>query len=208
MKFEKLKEEIKAIAEIADSVPDAFKERCFEILLENLLGSTAPETKKLAQDPPPAPPVPAVQKKEPAPASENGATIPLPSQIKVLMGKTGVTAAELAKVIMFDDEVAHFIQEPQGNKIARGQIEWALLLALKKGIEKNVLEVDPEVVRSLCQEKGFYDAANFQKNFKGANTAKLFAGEMVKQGSAQKLSNDGMTELGKIVKEYAARPAQ
>jgi hypothetical protein len=150
----------------------------------------------------------AAKQKEPEPANENGTAIPLPSQIKVFMGKTGVTAAELAKVIMFEDEAVHFIQEPQGNKIARGQIEWALLLALKKGVEKNVLEVDPEVVRSLCQEKGFYDAANFQKNFKGANTARLFAGEMVKQGSAQKLSNDGMTELGKIVKEYAARPTQ
>lgn len=207
MKFEKLKEEIKAIAEIAESVPNTFKERCFEILLENLLASTTPEPKKLGQEPPPAPP-PGQQKEPPPPSSENGSSIPTPSQIKVFMGKTGVTASDLGKVMMFEDDTVHFVQEPQGNKIARGQIEWALLLALKKGIEKNVLEVDPEVVRSICQEKGFYDGTNFQKNFKSANAAKFFMGEMEKQGAAQKLSSDGMTELGKLVKEFATRTAQ
>lgn len=207
MKFEELKDEIKAIAEIANSVPDAFKERCFEILLENLLASNAPETKKSVQEPLP-PSAPVQQKETQTSSSENGVSIPTPSQIKVFMGKTGVTAAELSKVLMYEGEAVHFIQEPQGTKIARGQIEWALLLALKKGIEKNTLEVDPEVVRSICQEKGFYDLKNFQKNFKSANAAKFFMGEMEKQGPAQKLSNDGMTELGKIVKEFAARTAQ
>ena len=42
MKYESLKEEIKSIAEIADSVPETFKERCFEVLLQNLLASVAP----------------------------------------------------------------------------------------------------------------------------------------------------------------------
>lgn len=207
MKLDELKEEIKDIAAIADSVPDAFKERCFEILLKNLLDSAAPETKKTAQDPPP-PAAPGGEKKTEQEPSEDGRSIPTPSQVKVFMGKTGVTAAELGKVLMYEEGAVHFIQEPQGTKIARGQIQWALLLALKKGIEKNVLEVDPEVVRSICQEKGFYDGANFQKNFKVASNAKLFAGEMEKQGTAQKLSSDGVIELGKIVKEFAARAAQ
>ena len=38
---------------------------------------------------------------------------------------------------MYESEAVYFIQEPQGTKIARGQIEWALLLALKKGFRKN-----------------------------------------------------------------------
>ena len=99
MKFEEIKDEIKTIAEIANSVPDAFKERCFEILLENLLASTAPETKKPVQGPPPAA-APVQQQETQTPSSENGASIPTPSQIKVFMGKTGVTVAELSKVLM------------------------------------------------------------------------------------------------------------
>ena len=206
MKYEELKEEIKAIADIAGSVPDMFKERCFEVLLQNLLVSTQP-AEKPAQ-PPYGKPSATEELQDTQALAANGGGVPTPSQIKVFMQKTGVTAAELAKVVMYDDKIVHFIQEPLCNKIARGQVEWALLLALKKGIEKNVLDVDPEEVRSICQEKGFYDAANFATNFKGALTAKLFQGEMKKQGATQKLSNDGLAELGKIVKEFANRPAK
>jgi hypothetical protein len=205
MKYEELKEEIKAIAEIADSVPVVFKERCFELLLQNLLGSVATAERPAQQ---PATKVDGDEKPDSVPPAGNGATVPTPSQIKVFMQKTGTTAAEIAKILMYEDNSVHFIQEPAGNKIARGQVEWALLLALKKGIEKNVLEVDPEDVRSICQEKGFYDPKNFSGNFKWPATAKFFQGVMEKQGPAQKLSSDGATELGKIVKEFASRATQ
>jgi len=206
MKYEELKEEIKAIAEIADSVPQPFKDRCFEVLLQNLLASVTQAEKPTKQ--PPGKLTVAEEEQGTPPPAGNGSALPTPSQIKVFMQKTGTTAADLAKVVMYEENTVHFIQEPAGNKIARGQVEWALLLALKKGIEKNALEVDPEEVRSICQEKGFYDAANFSANFKGAVTAKLFQGEMKKQGAAQKLSNEGLAELAKIVKEFAGRPTQ
>jgi hypothetical protein len=205
MTYEELKEEIKVIAEIADSVPDAFKQRCFEILLQCLLAAGVPAERPISQPPGKQP---STEESQDSSLPPSNAGVPTPSQIKVFMQKTGVTGADLAKVVMYNDKTVHFIEEPVGNKIARGQVEWALLLALKKGIEKNVLEVDPEEVRSICQDKGFYDAANFSTNFKGAVTAKLFQGEMKKQGAAQKLSNDGLAELGKIVKEFAARPAR
>ena len=38
MDFDRLKAEIKEIAEIAQSVPEQFRSRCFELLLANLLG--------------------------------------------------------------------------------------------------------------------------------------------------------------------------
>ena len=83
--------------------------------------------------------------------------------------------------------------------IARGQIEWALLLALKNGIEKNSISVDPEDVRSVCIAKGFYDKKNFATNFKKEGNAKYFSGPMVPQGASQQLSTDGQTELGKLL---------
>lgn len=42
MDYNKLKEEIKAISGIASEVPEPFKERCFEVLLENLLAVERP----------------------------------------------------------------------------------------------------------------------------------------------------------------------
>jgi len=42
MEYEELKDEITAIAEIAAGVPEAFRERCFDLLLTHLLQSQKP----------------------------------------------------------------------------------------------------------------------------------------------------------------------
>jgi len=75
--------------------------------------------------------------------------------------------------------------------------------ALAGAQERNVISVDPEDVRSICQEKGFYDKANFIKNFKTPKNAALFQGQMDAQGGPQKLSTEGQKELAKLIKELA-----
>jgi hypothetical protein len=207
MKYSELKDEIREIAEIANSVPEAFRAQCFATLLEHLLASSAPAADQQAAAMPAAQPAqatpPATPPSSGTPAS-NGSSIPTPSQIKLFMSKTGVTVTELASIVLYEDNEVHFIKEPTTAKISRGQIEWALLLALKNGISNNAFSVDPEELRSICQEKGFYDQTNFIKNFKPQSTATLFTGAMEKQGAAQKLSNDGLAELGKLIKELSA----
>jgi hypothetical protein len=191
--YEKLKIEIKAIAEIANGVPQAFQERCFEVLLQHLLaGGGSPR-----DDPPP-------DEENNGGGPGGSATIPQPSQVKVFLNKTKLSMDDLAKVVMWEDQQVHFLKEPTTNKIARGQIEWSLLLGLKSGIESNSFSVDPESVRSICQEKGFYDAANFSKNFKSAKNAALFQGEMDSQGESQRLSSDGQEALAKLIKSLSS----
>jgi hypothetical protein len=206
MKYEDLKQEIETIAEIADGVPEMFRVRCFELLLEHLLESSVSK-KTNNETPPPA-------KKNNTADDEGGekpkdssdaSSIPTPSQVKVFMQKTGVTLDDLRQVVMYEDNEVHFLKEPTTQKIARGQIEWSLLLALKNGIATNNFSVDPEGVRSICQEKGFYDKANFIKNFKTPKNSSLFQGQLDAQGEAQKLSTEGQKELGTLVKEFAAR---
>jgi len=68
----------------------------------------------------------------------------------------------------------HCIKEPSHGQAARGQIEWALLLALKNGILNNSLKADPEEVRSMVQDKGYYDSANFSANFRKPKYANYF----------------------------------
>jgi hypothetical protein len=203
MDQEKLKAEIKEIAEIAASVPEAFQARCFEILLQNLLGQSAlPEAKSRRAD---ADPGDEIREKPDQNADRGRGSLPvLPAQVKVFMQKTGVTADDIARVIMVEDGEAHFVREPVTQKIARGQIEWALLLALSNGITNNNLSVDPESVRSICQEKGFYDRTNFITNFKNAKNVVLFSGTMDSQGPAQKLTSEGQLELGRLVKALAS----
>ena len=82
-------------------------------------------------------------------------------------------------------------------------MQWALLLALKNCILSNDLSVDPEDVRSVCQDKGFYDTANFGTNFKRATYAKLFKGPMERQGDPQGLTPEGQTELARVIQQLA-----
>lgn len=205
MRYEELKEEIKAIAEIANSVPEAFRERCFEILLQNLLSET-PKHKKTEEGKREEPSNQPNEGQKPPGGGKSSNGLPTPTAIRVFIQKTQTTSEELARVVMFEDNQVHFIREPQGHGIAKGQIEWALLLALKNGFESGSLEIDPESVRSVCQEKGYYDSPNFQKNFK--NNAVLFAGPMERQGAAQKLTSEGQAELAKVVKELAAKSGE
>src|SRR4030081_310661 len=111
MKYEELKEEIKSISEIAECVPEAFRERCFEVLLQNLLqGSTPPYTSaKTKTEADESEEAASKLRKPPGSASEG--TIPTPAQIKVFLQKTGLTAEELARVTMFDDGAVLFVHE-------------------------------------------------------------------------------------------------
>src|SRR5688572_19823960 len=106
--YQKLKDEIKEIAAIAAEVPDPFKEKCFELLLTNLIGGQprAAEDKQKAVQPAPA-----------GDSTGDGGTLPKPSQIRVFMTKTGMTDDLLKKVVMFEDEQIHFIREPSPAKV-------------------------------------------------------------------------------------------
>lgn len=193
MDYEKLKEEIKEIGKIASSVPEAFREKCFEVLLNHLLTGQA-------QTPPPPPPPPLKQDK--SPPHRTGA-ISLPSHVKAFMRRKGVTQEQIEAIVMLEGDEFHFIKEPEHGQAAKGQIEWALLLALKNGILNNTLKADPEDIRSMVQEKGFYDSANFAANFKKQKYASLFRGALERQGEAQALSTEGETALADLIKELS-----
>lgn len=202
MNYEALKDEIKEIATIADGVPDAFKVRCFEMLLDSLLkrdDTVPPSAPAAAPSLPAAPPPPA---QPPAPPAGD---IPTPTQLRLLMQRTGLSMDELKRVVFVADGDVLFIKEPTGRKITEGQIDWALLLALKNCILNNSLTVDPEAVRSVCQEKGYYDRPNFSSTFKRTQYAKLFKGLMEPQGAPQALTNDGQAELATLIQQLAAQ---
>jgi hypothetical protein len=200
MDYEQLKTGVKEIAEIAASVPEQFRDKCFEILLSTLLRQQLPAERR-------------EEVKEKTPDKPDNSTggadkvlksnIPMTTQLRLLMKKTEVTVEELDRVLMYDKEEVHFVKEPHDVGIATGQMEWALLLALKNAILKDSMSADPEDVRSICQAKGFYDKANFATNFKSAKNAKLFKTVLAPQGPAEPLSSDGQDALGRLIKRLA-----
>lgn len=191
MDYTKLKNEIKEIADIASSVPDPFKEKCFEVLLSKLLETPLKKENGKGETPPPPPPPP-------------GGELPISTQLRVLMQRTGISEEEVKAILMYADGEVHFIKEPPSSKIADGQAAWSLLLALKNCILNNNLSVDPEDVRSICQEKGFYDRANFAAIFKRPKYSKLFKGLMEPQGEPQALTGDGETELANLIRTLSS----
>ena len=122
------------------------------------------------------------------------------------MQRTNLTEDEIKKVLLVANGDVHFVTEPTGKKIAEGQIDWALLLALKNCVLNDSLTVDPEMVRSVCQEKGYYDRANFASCFKRTPYVKYFKGKMEAQGQAQSLTVDGQNALADLVRQLAAAP--
>lgn len=204
MDYGRLKTELKEISEIASKVPEPFREKTFTVLLERLVADLNPASGKPSREKE-SPDPPAEPKTGGSPGPTN--QLKLPAPIRVWMTRTGVTPSELAAVVTVEDDEVHFIREPSAKGIAQGQIEWALLLALKEGLTGNNLTVDPEAVRSIIQEKGFYSSANFTKYFRTPKNARLFRGTLVAQGEARSLTTEGQNALGALVKALASSSA-
>ncbi len=199
MDYSKLKAEIKEIADIAAQLPEPFRDRCFSILLEHLVEQdTALPPATPAHAPAPAPPVQPPATVPPPPSS-----IPINTVIRVFMQRTSVTKEELERVVLVDGGDVHFIRDPAHGTVAKGQIEWALLLSLRNAFVSNEFSTDPEDVRSICQEKGFYDRANFAAVFKRDPYVGYFRHALQPQGPREPLSNEGQVALGELVKTLA-----
>lgn len=192
MDYKQLKDEIKEIVEIAASVPENFREKCFEVLLNHLLSGKHQKVPLVA----------APEEKASPPGREQ--ILALPPHVRAFMRRKGITQEQITAIIMLDEDGSvHFLKEPAHGQVTKGQNEWALLIALKNGILNNALKADPEEVRSIVQEKGFYDPANFAANFKKAKYAELFRAPLEPQGSSQPLSSDGESALADLIKVLA-----
>ncbi len=199
MDYKQLKSSIKEIVDIAASIPEPFRNKCFEVLLNSLLGEQRPGATEDARATEPFKQVEPTKK----PAGIASSSIPMTAPLRVLMTKTGISEEELRRVILVSGGEVHFIREPHPNKVIEGQMEWSLLLALKNAVLNNAMTTDPEEVRSKCQDAGFYDKANFAANFKRDKIAKLFKSSLVPQGQAVALSSEGQDTLGKLIKALA-----
>jgi hypothetical protein len=206
MDYTILKASIKEISDIASSVPEQFREKCFEMLLNSLLGEHQPAQERKDEDKNKDRDGVDLQGKDKKDEKRPGAKIPMTAAIRILMGKTGVTEEDLKKILFVEDDQVHFIHTPEKTKsIIDGQLAWSLLLALKNAILRNALETDPEEVRSKCQAEGFYDSPNFAANFKRDKFTKLYKGTLVSQGPAETLTTEGQDALGDLIKTLAGQ---
>jgi hypothetical protein len=199
MDFKQLKSSIKEIAEVASSVPEQFRDRCFDALLNALLSTEKePSLERRGEG--------HLERTDEKPKPSASQTVALNSQLRVLLRKTGATEGELNNLVLVENGEVSFIHEPRPKSIREGQLEWSLLIALKNAILRNALEADPEEIRSKCIDTGFYDKANFAANFKSPKLKKLFKGALTNQGKAVALTTEGQDALGELIKRLAGEP--
>jgi hypothetical protein len=196
--YEDLKTELQQIVELVETVPDRYKDRCFEMLLTSLLSEQQSDQIGKEDKSPPRDETHDVTK------DTGSKPPPTPAKVRAFMGRNNVSDDELRKLVLIEGGELHFIHEPEVSQNAVGQIQWALLLALKAALLGGEIEVDAEAVRSVCIEKGLYDKGNFATNFKKAKTAALFNSPPEPQGKAVRLSGPGEKRLAELIKNLVS----
>ncbi len=183
MDYEKVKAGIQEISQIASGVPEAFQEKCFEVLLRALLAGTAgrePGGSEDTNDPP--------------------NELRVPPRVRAFMARRGITDEKLMQVVMADGEGGFlFVRKPSGGSLAAAQIEWSLLLALKSALMGGAFSLSGEDVRAVCEDENCYDRRNFATNFKRSSNAMLYKGPVVPGGESQSLSPAGEERLGELI---------
>lgn len=204
MDYEKMKAEIQQIIEVCKDLPVPFQERCFELLLERLLAADSSNGKKRHKAPGEKEEVEEDEEQPAKTRRTTDTTLKLPAAVKAFMRRQNIQPSDIEAVVMIEDGEFHFIKEPSHSNVAKGQNEWALLLALQNAIVSNQFTVDPETVRSVVQDKGFYDKGNFATYFRKPKYASFYKGAMEPQGESRSLGPDGEAALGALVKSLAA----
>jgi hypothetical protein len=199
MSFESLKERIQEIIAIASSVPEEFRQKCFELLMTHALTA--------AGGPLPSLPHPAgsgVSFPLPMASMSYTGAPPMTSLLAAFVKKIGLTSEQFHRVVGYSHGAVIFYREPESAKSAQTQLEWSLLLALKNAIVNGSFAVDAEEVRLTCQEKGIFDRRSFHSNFR--RHADHFRSAPEPAGKPQPLSSKGIAALGALVRTLAERP--
>ncbi len=181
-------EELLEIVALTNSVPEEYRQKCFELLLGyeldmKRINTTAVPVAPPGTEPPTIPPVHRV--------------LILPIDVRAFLGQYGMDESVVWKYFLKEGEEIRPIYQLKVTKKAKAQIQHALMLALESAIITGQFRVDIEALRSRCIEHKCYDASNFIRNIQ--NSSKLFKSTATDQPLS--LSPDGKTELAEILEQ-------
>jgi len=181
------KDTLGKIVELANAVPQEYRQKCFELLLSRVLqdaGAPAPAA-------PPAAQATAASKAHPK--------FVLPIDVRALLSQYGVDEAVLWKCFHAEDGELRPIYKLATHKKAQAQIEHALMMALESAMSNGQFQVVVEALRERCSEHKCYDRANFM------HILKRNAGLFKKIGADPLvLSSDGKAALAELLESLSA----
>lgn len=171
--FEQVRAHIEEILDIVERCPEKWQERCFDLLMSNLLQSVegmksdsrsgATSSRQTADSQ-------ATAAADPT-ATEKGGMEIKPSDLHIKVRKflndNGLTVNQLNALFYREGEEFKPLFETMGTtKMNESQIRLALLESLRRALNNGDFVFDPERVRQMCRDLKCYDPPNFTSNFK------------------------------------------
>lgn len=184
---DELEQMVTRAAALADKVPEKYREKAFELLLQSFLGSG-----------PPAPAKPEEAKREEG-AGAVKREFKMPIELRALFSQYNVPEDSLQKLFEIEGTTVVPKFALKTAKKARAQIQLALMVALENLLKGGKLEFNVETVRIRCKEHRAYDSANFGSYFK--RSSGLF--KSLDDEEHVELAPDGKQELAQTITELA-----
>lgn len=176
---------LKDIVELAESVPDQYQQKCFELLLRNALTPN-----QVDESPPPRTNPTEVANGN---GDEKGFLIPI--DVKAFLEQYSLSQDIIGKQFVISGSEIRPKYSLGTTKKAVAQIHHALLLALEQSLTSGKFEFELEVLRTRCIDYKCYDSTNFSATMK--KNKKLF--KDLNKGQPVSLAPDGKAELADIL---------
>lgn len=150
--FEKVKEYLNEIIDIADKCPEKYQEKCFEILLSSLVKPEFLPTEAVPS----------------APAA------PMPD----FFSNYGISEKEWQRVFHSDGtSYSIIVKDLKEKEKSRKQVKLALLIGVKELLETGEPIIPKGVLIEACKNYAAYDRSNFAANMKKSKDVFLAKGD-------------------------------
>jgi hypothetical protein len=182
--------QLKEIVKLSESVPEEYRQKCFELLLGHTLQSYSPRTpvKKPAPD------------EIPQESTSLGEQFVLPIDVKAFLSQYGLDESLLWRFFLIEGSEIRHIYKLKATKKTKAQIQHALMMSLESAITTGQFEVGIEDLRARCKDQKCYDSSNFMKTIK-TTYCHLFKG--VQDVETVVLSPGGKSELADLLEELS-----
>lgn len=181
-------EQLKGIAELANSVDQEYRVKCFELLLAHALQIPAIPKDNLASKPVPTPTTVPFIAEQP---------FMLPIDVKALLSQYSLSEAKIWKLFLAEGNEIRHLYHLSSTKKATVQIQHALLMALENALLTGQFQVGIEDLRKRCSEAKCLDPINFSTTLK--NKKDLF--KSVNKEEPLVLSPEGKSELADLIEK-------
>jgi hypothetical protein len=182
------RDELVQIAELAETLPEAYREKAFELLLTHSLRSHEPIQ-------------PLPEGLLPTPRAERHIeSQALPIDVKAFFNQHHLDLGWLEKLFHIEGTEVRPIYSLQDTTKVKAEIHLALLLAIESAIHNGQFAVDLANLRKRCQEQKCYDMANFMRHIR--NNAAMF--KNIEPGQPLELSVEGKKQLAELIQRMAS----